>query len=142
RPPVHAARQQHFVIEGRQPVPADEGVRAGDILVSVDYFRTLGIRILRGRAFTDEDTARTIPVAVISESLARRYFPGADPIGRRVRLLEHSPMTCCSAPAAVDGVWRDIVGVAGDIRQANMDEEPALTIYRPYTQIVEHDMYL
>jgi putative ABC transport system permease protein len=51
-------------------------------------------------------------------------------------------MSCCSAAGSVEGVWREIVGVAGDIRQANMDEELAATIYRPYTQIVEHDMYL
>ena len=51
-------------------------------------------------------------------------------------------MSCCSAAGPVEGVWREIVGVAGDIRQANMDEELAATLYRPYTQIVEHDMYL
>jgi len=51
-------------------------------------------------------------------------------------------MSCCSAAGSVEGVWREIVGVAGDIRQANMDEELAATLYRPYTQIVEHDMYL
>jgi predicted lysophospholipase L1 biosynthesis ABC-type transport system permease subunit len=51
-------------------------------------------------------------------------------------------MTCCSAPAAVEGVWGEIVGVVGNVRQANLDEEPALTVYHPYSQIVEHDMYL
>jgi putative ABC transport system permease protein len=51
-------------------------------------------------------------------------------------------MSCCAAAAPVENVWREIVGVAGDIRQANLDEAPAATIYRPYTQIVEHDMFL
>ena len=51
-------------------------------------------------------------------------------------------MTCCSAPGPVAGVWREIVGVVGDVRQANLDEQPAATLYRPYSQIVEHDMYL
>jgi ABC-type antimicrobial peptide transport system permease subunit len=56
--------------------------------------------------------------------------------------MEHSPMTCCTAAGPVDGVWREIVGVVADVRQGNLDEAPADTIYRPYTQIVEHDMYL
>ena len=75
-------------------------------------------------------------------TLARQIFPGEDPIGRRIRLDERSPMTCCAAAGPVENVWREIVGVAGDIRQANLDEAPAATIYRPYTQIVEHDMFL
>ena len=51
-------------------------------------------------------------------------------------------MTCCTSGAPVENVWREIVGVAADVRQGNLDEQPAVTIYRPYTQIVEHDMYL
>jgi putative ABC transport system permease protein len=51
-------------------------------------------------------------------------------------------MTCCTAPGPVEGVWREIIGVVGDVRQVNLDEDPAATVYRPYEQIVEHDMYL
>ena len=51
-------------------------------------------------------------------------------------------MMCCSAPAAVENVWREIIGVAGDVRQANLDEAPASTIYRPHAQIVEDDMFM
>ena len=51
-------------------------------------------------------------------------------------------MSCCSSAAPVENVWREIVGVAADVRQGSLEEQPALTIYRPYTQIVEHDMYL
>jgi putative ABC transport system permease protein len=51
-------------------------------------------------------------------------------------------MTCCAAAGPVEGVWREVVGVVGDVRQANLDEQPAVTLYRPYSQIVEHDMYL
>jgi putative ABC transport system permease protein len=148
RPPVHGARTQSFAIKGSLPemqngrVAPDQLPRAGDILVSNEYFDTMRIPILRGRAFTSADTGSSQPVAIVSQSLARRYFGDENPIGRHISLLEKSPMTCCSAAAPVDGVWREIVGVVGDVRQANMDEEPALTIYRPYEQIVEHDMYL
>lgn len=51
-------------------------------------------------------------------------------------------MTCCSSGRPVEGVWREIVGVVADIRQANLEDHPAATIYRPYSQIVEHDMFL
>jgi putative ABC transport system permease protein len=142
RPPVHGARRQHIAIEGRPVASSDEAAQAGDVLISAEYLQTLGIPLLKGRAFTDADNERSRPVVIISESLARRHFPNEEPLGRRVRLLERSPMTCCSAPAAVEGVWREIVGVVGNVRQANLDEEPALTVYRPYSQIVEHDMYL
>ena len=51
-------------------------------------------------------------------------------------------MSCCTAAGPVENVWREIVGVAADVRQANLDEQPAATMYRPYSQIVEHDMFL
>jgi len=142
RPPVHGARDQKFVIDGRPNPGAGEEAQAGDILVSEDYFRTMGIPLLKGRAFSDKDSGASTPVVIISQSLARRYFPDGDPLGKRVSLAERSPMLCCTAAAPVENVWREIVGVAADVRQGNLDEQPAATLYRPYTQIVEHDMYL
>jgi predicted permease len=140
RPPVHGSRQQAFTIAGQ--VPPGDPPRAGDILVSADYFRTMGIPIVQGRAFTETDSAPAPPVIIVSQSFARRHFPGGDAIGKRVSLHERAPMTCCSAAGPVENVWREIVGVAGDIRQGNLDEAPATTFYRPFSQIVEHDMYL
>jgi predicted permease len=142
RPPIHAARRRQFVIDGSTSASPDAADQAGDILVSADYFAALGIPVLKGRAFVDGDNQTSRPVAVISESVARRAFHGENPIGRRINIVEHAPLTCCSSTGRIDGVWRDIVGVVGDVRQANLDEQPALTIYRPFTQIVEHDMYV
>jgi len=59
-----------------------------------------------------------------------------------VSLAERLPMSCCTTPGPVENVWREIVGVAADVRQAGLDEQPAVTLYRPYSQIVEHDMFL
>ena len=73
RPPVHDARGYLFRIEG-QAADAD-GPRAGDILISEDYFATTGIPILQGRAFTDRDDAGAAPVVIVSQSFARRNFP-------------------------------------------------------------------
>ena len=142
RPPVHGSRQQAFSVDGRAAVVPEQAPRAGDILISGDYFSAMGIALIKGRTFNDRDTGGSPPVAIVSETLARQVFPGEDPIGRRIRLHEHSPMTCCAAAGPVENVWREIVGVAADIRQANLDEAPAATIYRPFTQIVEHDMFL
>jgi putative ABC transport system permease protein len=111
-------------------------------LISADYFSTMGMRIVRGRAFTERDGGGSTPVVIISETLSRQVFPGEDPLGRRIRFNERAPMACCAAAGPVENVWREIVGVAADIRQANLDEVPAATIYRPFTQIVEHDMFL
>ena len=140
RPPVHGARQQRILIAGRPPAPATD--RVGDILVSADYFRTMDIALVAGRAFTDQDGSRSAPVAIISETLARRYFPNETPLGKQLRVDEQDPMACCSAASPVAGVWREIVGIVKDIRQANLEEPLAATLYRPYTQIVEHDMFL
>ena len=141
RPPFHGARGQRFAIAGRSSAPGEEP-QAGDILVSEDYFRTMGIPLVKGRAFSDKDSGATAPVVIISESLARRHFPNEDPLGKRVSFAERSPMSCCTAAGPVENVWREIVGVASDVRQANLDEQPAATLYRPYSQIVEHDMFL
>jgi putative ABC transport system permease protein len=141
RPPMRGARLQSFSTRGGAIDPSQEP-RAGDIHISPDYFRTMGIPVLRGREFSELDTHASTPVAVISETLARQHFPNEDPIGRRIRVNERSPMSCCVTAAPVDGIWREIVGVVGDIRQANLDEAPAATIYRPYGQIFEHDMFL
>jgi putative ABC transport system permease protein len=155
RPPIHGARGQAFVVDTPRGVTADaagagnlagvtgnDDARAGDILISADYFRTMGVPLLKGRTFTDRDDATTTPVAIVSQSFVRRYFADRDPLGRRVMIRESAPMTCCSAAGPVEGVWREIVGVVADVRQAGLDEAPAMTIYRPYTQIVEHDMVL
>jgi predicted permease len=142
RPPMHGARGQKFAIDGRPgPAPGEEP-QAGDILVSEDYFRTMGIPLVKGRAFSERDSGASTPVVIISESLARRYFPNEDPLGKRVSLAERSPMSCCAAAGPVENVWREVVGVAADVRQGNLDEQPAATLYRPYSQIVEHDMFL
>jgi putative ABC transport system permease protein len=142
RPPVHGSRQQTFAVSGRSVSAQGQEPRAGDILISADYFKTMGIPLIRGRAFNEHDDGGATPVVIVSDTLARQIFPGEDPIGRRIRINERSPMACCAAAGPVENVWREIVGVAGDIRQGNLDEAPAATIYRPYTQIVEHDMFL
>jgi predicted permease len=141
RPPVHDVREPYFDVEGHAGVIDGVRPRAGDILVSPSYFQTLGVPLLKGRAFSETDTGGAPAVAIVSESLARRFFPNQEPLGRRVRFAERN-RTCCAEAVPVHGVWREIVGVVGDVRQQHLDQAPSLTIYRPYSQIVEHDMVL
>jgi putative ABC transport system permease protein len=142
RPPVHDAREQRFLAEGQDGAVA-EGSRAGDILVSADYFAAAGIPILQGRAFGDRDGAGAPPVVIVSQSVARLHFPGVSPLGRRIAFREERrPRPCCRPDGAVDGVWHEIVGVVADVRQASLEDAPAMTLYRPFTQLVDQDMFL
>jgi predicted permease len=108
-----------FLIEGHTVDSSLVDV-AEPLQVTPGYFDTMRIRLVRGRIFVDTDTATTTPVMVISEAVARRYFPGADPIGRRVRP---------GGPAST-APWLTIVGVVSDVRSVRLDADPGAQIYR------------
>jgi len=86
--------------------------------VTPDYFKTLKVRLLRGRVFTPDDDATHPKVAIINEALARKYFPGEDPIGKRVGNLDLKPDS-----------MKTIVGVVDDFREGPLDEEIWPAIY-------------
>jgi putative ABC transport system permease protein len=98
--------------------------------VTPDYFRTLRIPLLGGRAFTEGDHETALPVAIIDERLSKTVFAGADPIGRRVRI-----------PVA-DLPWLTIVGVVGHIRHDRLDEDVRPQIYFNYKQRTQDRMAL
>ena len=101
-----------FDIEGRPAAAAGERPSAEYHVASEDYFRALGVRLIEGRTFTERDTASAPPVVVVNEALAARYWPGENPVGRRVLL--NSP--------------HEIVGVVGDLRTQGLEQpvEPAM----------------
>ena len=86
--------------------------------VTPDYFKTLKVRLLRGRVFTPDDDATHPKVAIINEALARKYFPGEDPVGKRVGNLDLKPDS-----------MKTIVGVVDDFREGPLDEEIWPAIY-------------
>jgi predicted permease len=108
-------------IEGRV-FPEGQIPVADKRIVSPGYFSTMGIRLIRGRAFSEDDRAGAMPVAIVSELYAQRYFSGEDPIGRRV-----------SIDWEMEG-FQQIVGVVGDVRHEGLDAGPAPTIYVSYHQ--------
>ena len=110
-------------IEGQTPAEAEAGPFIPWEDGGPDYFRTFGIPLLRGRGFLDTDRADAPKVAIVSQSLAERFWPGEDPIGKRIR-------------SSNDRVgWRTVVGVAGDIRYRSLRRANP-TIYIPWQQIV------
>jgi predicted permease len=90
--------------------------------VSPGYFKTVGAPLVQGRDISERDTADTEPVAVINSAMARKYWPGEDPIGKQIGVpLPGIPL-------------RTIVGVVGNIKQVSLREEPAPKVFVPYTQ--------
>lgn len=120
--PLGGDTDMSFEIEGRAPARA--AVDAPTMwyrLISANYFEAMGMRLVNGRAFTAGEAA---PSIVVNETLARRHFPGEDPIGLRVR----------SDP---DAPWMTITGVAADVKAHGAREDTRAEAYIPYWQVVE-----
>jgi len=113
-----------FDIVGAPPAPAGEAITADYETASPHYFRVMGIPLLQGRLFGEDDTASTPRVAVISEAFARRYFSGRNPLGQHI-VFGFPP----------DGrAAREIVGVVGDIRDESLAKKPGPMMYVPFAQ--------
>jgi putative ABC transport system permease protein len=108
-------------VEGR-PEPFDTGWTT----VSADYFRTMGIPLLNGRSFSESDREGMPGVIIVNETFARRFFPNADCLGKRVKVHD----------------WRTIVGVVGDVRGYGVTRETTPTIYCSYLQDGQSHMRL
>jgi putative ABC transport system permease protein len=99
-------------LEGQTAAPADGEIRMYRHRVTPQFFATLGIPLLKGRDFTADDHAQAPKVVIISEALAQRYWPGADPIGKRLR------------EEGADNPWFSIVGVAADVKYRGLPQNP------------------
>lgn len=109
-----------FTIEGQPTSSRADRPFASIGSVSGDYFRTLGIPIVAGRTFTEQDREPAPPVVAVNTTFVRTYFGGADPIGKRVRFGESGED------------WMTIVGIVGDSRNVGLSEPPLPLIYLPY----------
>ena len=118
-----------FTLEGGRKLP--QGYVADKPSASPGYFRAMGIRLLRGRDFTERDNADSPGVVIISHSVAQRLWPNEDPIGKRISMEEH--------PKPED--WLTIVGVVDDVRQQGLTQNPDPAVYKPYLQ-VKHSFFL
>jgi putative ABC transport system permease protein len=112
-----------FNIEGRPPIAPSDLPSTNYYSVTPDYFRAMGIRLVRGRVFTPQDDAKAPRVAIINETMARQFFPNENPIGKRINIT-NGPDT-----------WREIVGIVGDIKQYGVDKATSAQSYEPFAQV-------
>ena len=116
-----------FEIEGRPMAPKDHP--SGDFFCTgVGYFRAMGIPIIKGRDFDDRDRHGSTPVVIITDALARQFFPNEDPLGKRIKpginTIEGEKST-----------MREIIGVVADVRNRSLNTAPKPAYYVPQTQV-------
>lgn len=122
-PLIGSGSTQPFTIEGQPESAVAEQPMALMRYISPDYFRTLGIPLRQGRVFTDQDRENAVPSIIISETMARKLWPGQNPIGKRLTPSFHRQQ----GP-------REIVGVVGDVKAQGLDADMASMMYVTYKQ--------
>jgi predicted permease len=121
--PLEGGSMQPVAVEGQPVVEMAHQPEVSVRLLSPQFMTAMGIPIVRGREFTDADTATSAPVVLVSESMARQFWPNQDPIGKR--------LTLTFFPKVV----RQVVGVVGDVKDRGLDNQDAVsTLYWPLTQ--------
>ena len=116
--------------EGYQFPQGQENVSLRAAAVDERYFSTIGTEIVRGRAFTADDTDGSRRVAIVNQEFARTYWPDQDPIGKRIRLTDGQ------------GPWLEVVGVARTGKYVSINEPPTPFFYKPFAQDVRAEMSL
>ncbi len=119
--PFHDDYVLTFNIEGRNIAPAD-APSANYHAITPGYFKAMGIPLIRGREFASADTANSALVTIVSQSMAARFFPNEDAIGKRINI--QNP----------DGKWSEIVGIVGDVKEYSLDSEAPAENYEPFAQ--------
>jgi putative ABC transport system permease protein len=112
-------------VEGIPDPPPDQQRDVIYRAIGPGYFSTMGIPLVRGRDFTEQDTTDTGYTVVVSEKMAKHFWPGQDPIGKRLK-----PGSTTS-----DSPWREVIGVVKDVRQNDFVADPKLQMYMSYRQL-------
>ena len=122
--PLNAGWNHIFTAEGYQPPPGANLNFCNHSVILGQYLQTMGVPLLRGRYFTERDNQDSAPVLIVSESLAKRYWPNQDPIGKRLKW----------GPASSKDSWQTIVGVVGDVKQGALEVATTPHTYEPFLQ--------
>ena len=121
--------QTAFSVEdGAQPARRVDWPFTEYSMVAGNYFQAMGIPLRRGRFFSDTDKQGSPPVMIIDETLAAKYWPRKDPIGRRISVMGDKPL--------------EVVGVVGHVKHYGLDQKARVETYYPFRQAPMHDMYL
>ena len=119
-----------ITIEGRVPAAGEKFINADERVVGGRYFQAMGIPLRRGRFFEEQDDATKPRVAIVDERMAQEFWPGQDPIGKRIHIVQQrSP-----------DVWHTIVGVVGRVKQDSLDSDPRIAFYLAQTQSPSRSM--
>ena len=113
-----------ITIEGRVPLAGERFLNADTRVVGARYFETMQIPLLAGRLFNQDDAADKPPVVIVDERMAREYWPGQNPIGKRIHLVQ----------SRFADQWQTVVGVVGRVKQDSLDSDPRIAFYRAHTQ--------
>jgi putative ABC transport system permease protein len=122
-----------FEIEGR-PLEKSESGRISGYTIQPGYFRTMGIRLVAGRDFTERDDANSPAVIILSEEFVRRYFPNENPLGKRMRMI--GPFAGPNPP------WREIIGVAADVKGSRLNAAAKPEAYSAHAQNPFNETYV
>jgi putative ABC transport system permease protein len=126
-------RSTVFVVEGQPLAPDDKRMETPLDAVTPNYFQVMGIPLLRGRVFTEQDRSGSPDVAIINEGFASRYWPAEDAVGKRFKFGDD---------ADSDAPWMTVVGVVGDMRRTGFDRPVRYETYLPYAQFTARTMTL
>ena len=123
--------RQGIVLEQGQP---SETPRANFQGVTPDYFRAMGVALLKGRTFTERDVFDAPSVAIINETIAKRFFPDEDAVGKRLAMEGRNAGQPVGPNPAAASPWAEIVGVVADTRKLNLNADTVPEVYVPYWQ--------
>jgi putative ABC transport system permease protein len=119
-----------LVIEGRPAPPPGQGPNTRRNWITADYLESMSIRLVAGRGISRQDSADAPLVVVVNETIVKRYFPGENPLGKRVRLNGRNP------------AWYSIVGVVKDVKYYNLNSPPENQTYLAFDQAPVAMMHL
>jgi putative ABC transport system permease protein len=123
--PMNGGIESGITVEGKEVTEKKDTVVAVNLTATPDYFRVMNIPLIKGRYFTAQDKTGAPAVVLIDEMLAARFFPGADPIGKRLKLGDNESQF----------PWMQIIGVVKHVAHYGPAETPRVEVYRPYFQL-------
>src|SRR5215467_2676785 len=119
-----------ITVEGRTPLPGEKFLNADERLVGGRYFAAMGIPLRRGRFFNEQDDTTKSIVVLVDEYMAAQLWPGQDPIGKRIHIVELQSKD----------PWQRVVGVVGRVKQDSLDSDPRIAFYLAHTQFAARSM--
>jgi len=126
-PPDRQGDADTFEVEGHPLAPGEMHPIISDVIAGPDFFRTLGIPLVKGRYFTDHDNQNSKEVTIVSEGFARRFLPNENALGKRIKY---------------GGTWMEIVGVVGNVKYLGLTVDTDPAFYIPFAQNYDARMYL